>query len=459
MSVTLAVLDSVYWCMNKKQNFSYESPLSRSPCDKIQLLDSTVFLPSTVLPGIPVVALEKKQWNVEHFINVAMHVRRIFEFEYKWSPWQEKYLFRYMMDRRIRNQYVLDNVLNNPILFALRAKTPSSFQLKLHFDQTEIRPDVSGLDCRVSFQLQNSCVKVKDIFLNDPLSQSRDRPYKKAVILCAAFTMITFRFHLLNSHLLSVQTIYSYGAKSLPNDHLLYALIHPHGYQVCPLDLRKVPALAKEQLTKDWSFTPQGASSLFCKWQKTFSLNKLSFPHWSKRFKNCNMEQISPLYTLLKAAWTTIHFYVNAWIHRMYLNTRALQKDLSVQQFWKCLTSCSHKLVCNQTLTRKNLVQLVATFIYVSVVVHHYVGKEMEETSKETFLFVPRDLTDHKITKKLFLSEQYFQLVKQEATRQAYPLREMEWIHCMPESFQDLALDFQKKMIALNSDFYLGINV
>src|SRR5436305_7705531 len=109
MTLLLTLLEQSYKLQNLQQHYLYTPPFERDPCEKIQVKDSTSFLGSAVLPGIPVVMrvnssspdfLSKISNLLEKFgISPLPDFRKLLQMEYEWSPLKESFLFHSMMQR------------------------------------------------------------------------------------------------------------------------------------------------------------------------------------------------------------------------------------------------------------------------------------------------------------------------------------------------------------------------
>jgi hypothetical protein len=265
------------------------------------------------------------------------------------------------------------------------------------------------------------------------------------IALCACFTRITFAYHLLWSHLLTAQTFYTLAAQHLTNNHPLYELIHPHGFQVNGVDWKKGAILVRDNMAVDWSFKASGVKKLFHLWQDHFTLDKL-LPHFSSKLPFSSFQQKE------QETWQVISVYVKNWFSQMKMNKKGVQEYTSFSQ---SLSEIPH-------FRSYSLPQLVKIFLYVSIFIHEHVGDQATDIIENSPLFVDKERlsrpTDTRFTSKQILSKEKFRVIYLEATKDAYHLNQEEWIHSLPIEFQKIAQEFQSKMNQIDPQFKIGIN-
>lgn len=458
MSLLLDLIKGCYLEGTKRNHFVYKSPLHRKPCDEIDLVDSQVFLGSNVLPGIPAIlpddadddttrkqTIEKEDKHVTFVNSILESLNSCFFYESKVSPLNRK--VKELKARLSLGKQVLANALETPLLFLLKCKAENEFGLDLDFGLTPIRVGATKINTQLNLTLKPS----------GEFAVPKNCVHER--VLCAAFTWITLKQHFLESHVLCVQTLYCLAAKHLSRSHPIYLLLHPHGYQVMGVNYKNGPSLLQESFCKQWSFTPKGTVGLMHKWQQEFALPSMSFPVFAARFKKQkNLRNVSHFYCLLENCWHVIEEYVSNWLQQVYQTQQEkAENDPELRNFWKALLKIPY-LRC-QTFTLQRLHSVISTYIYVAICYHQFMFREGQQLYQACVTYIPKNMNNSKELKQLLVSQESFKVVELQATKGALLLKEDHWISAMPLPFRHLSQEFQQKMISLDLELNLGINV
>lgn len=447
-----------------QSSFHYESHMQRK---ELKNIDSTIFLGSFVLPGIPMAVPEEVSLSLSSTkqskgeLAVLEYDKKVKE-EYTLSSLlgcDEPCLQSFYNTSKRNALRILDHAFDNSLalLMTLQDKT---FVIENRFPlgggnsgNHGYQNNAQALDCSLVF---DSSGRVDHILVGQQ-NCGRD-PAAAQLALCACFTRLTFQWHLLSSHLLAVQSIYSLAATSLPKTHPLYILLHQHGCQVNTVDLKKGKILVQDNMARDWSFTPQGVEQLFHQWQRNFHLEDLTFLKMA--------ETKGSIWKKAQETWTAIQTYVTQWVQK---TDRKDCFDLDTYRFWNELQALPHQVIApqNNVLNQDNLILFLTQYIYVSIFVHEHVGDQATDIIENSYLWIPildsasqetRRETRRDTRRDTLLSLERFRLIYLEATKDAYHLNQSTWIETLPSCYQPIARNFQSTMNGIDPRYKLGIN-
>lgn len=429
--IALGFLNQGYGLYNFCSSIGIE-PTKKRVTLQPALMDSTSFLGDFVLPGIPVLAQERPGRE-----KPLLYFDQFLQQEYKWNIFRQPCLQEWMFSKRSATQglHVLNRAFENSLALLLK-HVDGQIMIRNRFPTNRYRDNLLPLDIDIIYdsrgQVTMFVYEGHGVHVNHNCNDKKIQQLVQ-IALCSCLTQLTFKWHLLSTHLLCAQTIYSLAMTKLPKNDPYQVLIAAHGAEVTSVDLKKGASLVKNDMAKDWSFDEQGVKDLFHSWQSTFNINDYGF--------NSLLPTRGAFYLKALQTWKAIEKYVFSWIQLLPPPSSDFMQEL-----------IHRKLL--QGTEKKQLATFLCNYIYMSIFVHEHVGDQATDIIEHSYLFVPKTPN----SEQTLMSLERFRLVYLEATKESYHLNRPEWIERLPVSYRSIAKKFQEKMNEIDPEYKLGVN-
>jgi hypothetical protein len=449
----------------------------------VTLVDAAQLLPP--LPsGIPFVKLDKKESEKIDRKNSGLSLgvqktREFLRYELKMC----RSLEAWGLQNPNRNDHttqdlltIFENSLQNQFFFYLEKDKDGdgytlNLQLPLNLQLADYREDSQPLGATLHFDatpnpklLHLRSVTQRELQVSELSQLSQCLPQAMASVS----TLIIMRTHFLYCHLLCGMTIYNLAWKFLTPQHPVFRMMYPHGYQTNVVNIGKGEPLLTHSFSKDFSFVPSGLRHLFQGWMKEYKIENLSFPALAKRLGlSCTKSTDPSEYTFCQPllegfrVYRVVEEYVRAWILACYPSPILVIKDKRMRTFYDKLSALPFRSTFGK-LTRKNLMRLLTTWLYVHVYLHFEHGDEGADLMQYVQLRVPKPSTDPTVTLDRNVDsevgKQFFYLIFTSVTKPTFLVNRHEWILDIPPKLQPAAREFQRKLGDIHARFELGIN-